>query len=77
LALREHRLERERRVIEALRAGSGTLDELLPRAYADVSESQWQWGKRSLLAHLLALETQGVARRGPGGDENSTVWQLV
>jgi len=76
LALREHRLERERRVIEALQAGSGTLDDLLPRAYADVSEAQWKWGKRSLLAHLLALETQGVARH-TGADENAAVWSLI
>ena len=76
LALREHRLERERRVVEALQAGAGTLDDLLPRAYADVDESQWKWGKRSLLAHLLALEKQGVARRA-GSDENAAVWSLI
>ena len=57
-----HRLKREEKVVAALaRAGGGTLDELVPLAYDDVSEKLHPVAKRSLHAHLIKLEREGRA----------------
>jgi glyoxylase-like metal-dependent hydrolase (beta-lactamase superfamily II) len=74
-ALLEHRRERERKVLDALRAGARPIDGLLPTVYSDVPETQWKWARRSLLAHLLALESRGAARRG--GDPESGTWSAI
>jgi glyoxylase-like metal-dependent hydrolase (beta-lactamase superfamily II) len=59
-----HRLAREAKIAAALKAaGSGTLDELVPTAYDDVKPALYPVAKRSLLAHLEKLETDGRARR--------------
>lgn len=61
-ALIAHRLKREAKVELALEAlGQGTLDELLPRVYDDVPPALHPVARRSLLAHLLKLEADGVA----------------
>jgi endoribonuclease LACTB2 len=82
IALIEHRRERENKVITALRAGPATLEALLPSVYADVPETQWKWGRRSLLAHLLALQARGRARRddapsSEGRDDERGSWTLT
>ena len=57
-----HRLTREAKVATALqRAGSGTLDELVPSAYDDVAPTLHPIAKRSLLAHLEKLVADGRA----------------
>jgi recombination protein RecT len=59
-----HRLAREAKVAAALqRAGSGTLDSLVPLAYDDVSPALYPVAKRSLLAHLEKLAADGRADR--------------
>jgi len=75
LALLEHRSERERRVLDALASGPGTSEALLPLVYSDVPESQWKWARRSLIAHLLALEARGAARRDR--NDESAVWSAT
>jgi glyoxylase-like metal-dependent hydrolase (beta-lactamase superfamily II)/8-oxo-dGTP pyrophosphatase MutT (NUDIX family) len=75
VALLEHRRERERRVLDRLSQGPGSIDSLLPSVYADVPESQWKWARRSLLAHLLALEARGVAKRDK--EDESAVWSAI
>jgi glyoxylase-like metal-dependent hydrolase (beta-lactamase superfamily II)/8-oxo-dGTP pyrophosphatase MutT (NUDIX family) len=73
LSLLEHRRDRERRVIDALRKiPQATIESLLPVVYIDVPESQWKWARRSLLAHLLALEARGAARHE--GETESAIW---
>jgi glyoxylase-like metal-dependent hydrolase (beta-lactamase superfamily II) len=57
-----HRLKREQKVVDALARVSGTLDELVPYAYDDVSEKLYAPAKRSLHAHLIKLEREGRAR---------------
>jgi glyoxylase-like metal-dependent hydrolase (beta-lactamase superfamily II) len=56
-----HRLERETRVVAALAQGAATVEELVPRAYADVAPAVWPLAARSLLAHLLKLRDEGRA----------------
>lgn len=55
-----HRLAREAKVIEAMRAhATPTLDSLLPMVYADVPALMHPVARYSLLAHLLKLEEEG------------------
>lgn len=64
-ALIKHRLAREARVLQALQSvdsGHGApLDELLPAVYADVPSGLYPVARRSLLAHLLKLQADGLA----------------
>lgn len=54
-ALIAHRLEREAKVRAALDEGARTLDELLPRVYADTPREAWPLARHSLRAHLERL----------------------
>jgi len=58
-----HRLERESQVLAALSAEPRAASELVPTVYADVKPELWSWAERSLLAHLLKLESEGRAVR--------------
>jgi glyoxylase-like metal-dependent hydrolase (beta-lactamase superfamily II) len=63
----EHRLARERRVLEALAAHPvSTAATLVPHVYADVPERLHGWAERSLLAHLIKLADDGVATERAG-----------
>ncbi len=63
-ALIAHRLNREAKVLEALSAQQpATLAQLCSVAYEDVPSALWGLAERSLLAHLLKLETDGRALR--------------
>ncbi len=58
----EHRLEREAKVVLALRENPRlTAMELVPHVYADVDKKLYGWAERSLLAHLIKLQSDGVA----------------
>jgi glyoxylase-like metal-dependent hydrolase (beta-lactamase superfamily II) len=61
-----HRLEREGRVVAALAAGAARVEELVPRAYPDVSPALWPLAARSLLAHLYKLRDEGRASESDG-----------
>jgi glyoxylase-like metal-dependent hydrolase (beta-lactamase superfamily II)/8-oxo-dGTP pyrophosphatase MutT (NUDIX family) len=59
-----HRLLREARVREALAVtGGGTVEALLPHAYADTPVALYGLAARSCLAHLEKLVEDGLARR--------------
>ncbi len=58
-----HRLRREAKVISALRAaGPAAIEALLPQVYDDVPAALHPVAQRSLLAHLLKLQGDGLAR---------------
>ena len=58
-----HRLEREEKVVAALRGHpNATSTELVPHAYAEVDKKLYGWAERSLLAHLGKLQEEGRAR---------------
>lgn len=60
----EHRQMREDNILTALRDhGPATASQLVPDAYPDAPESVWPLAERSLLAHLIHLEEQGLATR--------------
>jgi glyoxylase-like metal-dependent hydrolase (beta-lactamase superfamily II) len=55
----EHRLGREEKVAEVLRArGTGTIDDLLPGVYDDVDQERLPIARRSLWAHLRKLANE-------------------
>ncbi len=62
-----HRLQREAKVLARLRDSAPVaLESLVTRAYDDVPAHLHPLAERSLLAHLLKLETEGSARQLDG-----------
>ena len=56
----EHRLERERNILEAVRAGAATPKEIVERVYTDVSPKAYAMAERAVLAHLEKLRDDGL-----------------
>lgn len=54
-----HRLDREAKVLAAVRQGAGPVELLVPRAYPEVEPRIYPLAARSLLAHLQKLEREG------------------
>jgi hypothetical protein len=54
-----HRLEREQRLLAALRAGSRTVDQLLDHAWSDAPAALRPAAAATLAAHLDKLAEQG------------------
>jgi hypothetical protein len=50
-----HRLERERKILEAVRDGARTPAEIVMRVYTDVSPKAHAMAERAVLAHLEKL----------------------
>ena len=63
-----HRRRRESKVHRALGAGNAaqSLDDLVTQVYDDVPEARHGVARRSLLAHLLHLQAQGLATEVDG-----------
>lgn len=60
--LKSHRLQREAKVVAAMRAKpQGSLEDWVEIAYADVPPRMWPVAKRSLLAHVQRIETLNLA----------------
>ena len=63
-----HRLEREAQILSSIRDGVATIPEMVARMYADVDKRLHPAAARSVLAHLIQLESEGrvrVAGSGP------------
>ena len=54
-----HRLERERNILEAYRAGATTPKEIVEKVYTDVSPKAYGMAERAVLAHLEKLRDDG------------------
>ena len=54
-----HRLERERNILEAVRAGATTPQEIVAQVYTDVSPKAHAMAERAVLAHLEKLRDEG------------------
>jgi glyoxylase-like metal-dependent hydrolase (beta-lactamase superfamily II) len=80
-ALVAHRLARHARVAGALGVmGEGTVEDLLPQVYADVTEAQLPVARFSLWAHLRYLGQEGRAEpleAEPDGDTLETRWRRI
>ncbi len=71
----DHRVDRERQVIEALGQQAHPISELVETIYADYPPEVWSLAARSVLAHLIKLESEGRAERRGTGDE--AVWAAI
>ena len=56
----EHRLERERQVLDAVRSGLDTIPAMVEQLYVDVRRELFKPARRSVLAHLVKLVTDGT-----------------
>ena len=56
----DHRLQRERQVLDAVRAGLDTIPAIVEMLYADVRRELFKPARRSVLAHLVKLVDDGV-----------------
>jgi glyoxylase-like metal-dependent hydrolase (beta-lactamase superfamily II) len=61
-----HRREREDQILEALRAGTATVDAIVNRIYTALNERLVRVAEDSVLAHLLKLEKEGRAHKRDG-----------
>jgi ribonuclease/clavin/mitogillin len=62
-----HRLEREAKILEAVRSGLCEPKEIVARVYTDVHPKAYQMAERAVLAHLEKLEAdQLISRRTDG-----------
>ena len=59
-ALVDHRLERERQVVDAVRRGLDTIPAIVAELYADVRPELHKPAGRSVLAHLVKLVDEGA-----------------
>ena len=55
-----HRLDREQKILEAVREGASTPKEIVARVYTDVSPKAHPMAERAVLAHLEKLQTDGL-----------------
>jgi hypothetical protein len=59
---KEHRLERERQVLDAIDAGDATIQEMVAHIYADYDKALHGAAAMSVLAHLQKLRNEGVVK---------------
>jgi glyoxylase-like metal-dependent hydrolase (beta-lactamase superfamily II) len=67
-----HRLEREQRILRAVRDGAATPKEIVAHAYTDVSPKAHAMAERAVLAHLEKLIEDGLVKSG-GSEEFAPV----
>jgi hypothetical protein len=66
-ALLDHRLERERQVLDGITSGVSRITDLVPILYAGVPESLHRAAGRSVLAHVMKLVDDGLVTVVDGG----------
>ncbi len=59
----DHRLEREAQILACIRGGICTIPEMVVRMYSDVDKRLHPAAARSVLAHLIQLESEDRVRR--------------
>lgn len=70
-----HRAERDEQVLAALGAGLATIPEMVESIYAEYPLEVRPLAERSVLAHLLKLESEGKAARK--GKPETAVWTAI
>jgi len=69
----EHRIERERQVLAALRSGRRTVEAIVARVYAETPRFLHPAAGQSVRSHLIKLEREGRAKRA-GSAEGPETW---
>ncbi|MDJ0851304.1 MAG: beta-lactamase-like protein 2 [Myxococcota bacterium] len=73
----DHRLHRERQILDALGAGLPTVSEIVKRVYAGYPEVLFPAAGSSVSAHLLKLEREGRIVRDDQEDPLAAHWSLA
>ncbi len=63
-----HRLDREKKILDAVREGATTPGEIVARVYTDVSPKAHAMAERAVMAHLEKLEADGVVTQASNGN---------
>ncbi len=58
-----HRRQREAQILKLVRAGTGSIADMVPQMYRGVDEMLWPAAGQSVLAHLIELEQRGTVIR--------------
>jgi len=71
----EHRRERERQIVDAVRAGASTVERMVERIYVETPRALWPAAGQSVLSHLEKLERERRAARSrdAAGEEHWTL----
>jgi glyoxylase-like metal-dependent hydrolase (beta-lactamase superfamily II) len=72
----EHRLARERQVLEALTAGDRDIMSMVKRIYIGYPENLHSAAGQSVTSHLTKLEREGIVRSDQG-ENGGTLWELT
>ena len=75
-ALIAHREERTRQILERLRSGDERIDQIVAALYADVDPALHPAAGRSVLAHLVALQRDGVVHTDADPARTDGTWRL-
>jgi glyoxylase-like metal-dependent hydrolase (beta-lactamase superfamily II) len=67
-----HRLDREQKILQAVRDGAATPREIVARVYTDVSPKAHAVAERAVLAHLEKLQADGLVSRTSNGAYQTT-----
>ena len=67
-----HRLEREQKILQAVREGAESPQEIVARVYTDVSPKAHEMAERAVWAHLEKLEAEGLVSRRSDGSWQET-----
>lgn len=73
----EHRLEREAQVLAAVRDGVSLIPDMVRRLYVGVNEKLYRAAGRSVLAHLMKLEADGLVRHDGERPGVKTPWRAA
>jgi glyoxylase-like metal-dependent hydrolase (beta-lactamase superfamily II) len=76
-AFLDHRLDRERQIVDALSDGPSTIKDLVPAMYYDVDKRLWRAAANSVYAHLLALHRSGRAEPVDAAPSITATWRLL
>lgn len=71
----QHRMERERQILDALAPGPAPIPELVARIYVDVPRVLHGAAAHSVAAHLAKLEREGRVRRLSGAPPLEATWE--
>jgi glyoxylase-like metal-dependent hydrolase (beta-lactamase superfamily II)/8-oxo-dGTP pyrophosphatase MutT (NUDIX family) len=63
-----HRLEREQNILQAVRDGARTPQEIVARVYTDVAPKAHALAERAVLAHLEKLVAEGLVSQSANGE---------